>query len=145
MIRGLNKLKVDSLELKVSFKLKVDSKICVFCEKIKTKRITNHDNKKCRIANRHNGDRKSDTTEGGKLSRMIHEWLAHPIVMFHDVTWARQSKQASSALALRNVANIKFRCPLQIARKQIYHLHLSIRREMPCNHQKINGKLMVNS
>ena len=33
VIRGLNKLKVDSLELKVSFKLKVDSKICVFCEK----------------------------------------------------------------------------------------------------------------
>ena len=120
MIRGLNKLKVDSLELKVSFKLKVGSKIklfrkeseinfdynqidlndeiCVFCEKIKTKRITNHDNKKCRIANRHNGDRKSDTTEGGKLSRIIHEWLARPIVMFHDVTWARQSKQASSAL-----------------------------------------------
>ena len=25
--------------------------------------------------------------------------------MFHDVTWARQSKQVSSALALRNVAN----------------------------------------
>ena len=51
VIRGLNKLKVDSLELKVSFKIKVDSKICVFCEIIKTKRITNHDNKKCRIAN----------------------------------------------------------------------------------------------
>ena len=30
VIRGLNKLKVDSLELKVSFKIKVDSKICVF-------------------------------------------------------------------------------------------------------------------
>ena len=57
-------MKVDSLELKVSFKIKVDSKICVFCEK--KKRITNHDNKKCRIANRHIGDCKPDTTEGGK-------------------------------------------------------------------------------
>ena len=35
VIRGLNKLKVDSLELKVSLKLKVDSKICDFCEKKK--------------------------------------------------------------------------------------------------------------